>query len=81
MDPEAYKHLSDQIYEVVKDEDDVDAVFSALVDQLTFHMSLGCPDCRKNIARKLKKEIPLMLAHANRMAAKYPYADSPASCH
>jgi hypothetical protein len=77
-DPKAFNRLSAEIYEVVKGEDP-EAVFSALVDQFIFHMSLVCPDCRKNIARKLRKSIPLMLAHANEVAATYD--EPPASCH
>jgi hypothetical protein len=71
------KRISEKIFEVVKGEDN-NTVFCALVNQFVFHMSLACPDCRKNSTRKLKREIPRWLEHANRVAAKY---ETTPSCH
>jgi hypothetical protein len=78
MDQKAYKQLGLKIYEVIKGEDP-EIIPDALVSQITFQMSLVCPDCRKNIARKLKRAIPRMLAHATRTAVTYE--NPSASCH
>jgi hypothetical protein len=78
MGTDAIRDLSEKIYEAVKDED-FETILGALVDQITFQMSLVCPGCRKNVARTLKRGIPSMLAHAARMAVQYD--DPPASCH
>jgi hypothetical protein len=55
--------------------DDFEDLLTAVVRVFTFHMSLGCPDCRKNIARKLRKAVPEMLADANRLATTSPRAE------
>jgi hypothetical protein len=78
MNPDTALDLSKRIFDVIKDEDP-ETILTALADQITFQMSLVCPDCRKNIARKLKRAIPRMLATATRTAVEY--ADPPASCH
>jgi hypothetical protein len=49
---------------------DVEVVLMALQHVFVFWMSCVCADCRHNIAQKLKREIPLMLDHANRVATK-----------
>jgi hypothetical protein len=78
MDREAILNLSEKIFEVVKDEDH-ETILSALLDQIVFRMSVVCPNCRKNIARELKRAIPGMVAEATRVAVEYE--DLPASCH
>jgi hypothetical protein len=35
-------------------------------------MALACAGCRKNIARRLRKRVPEMLADENRLAATNP---------
>jgi hypothetical protein len=55
---------------------DVDVVFTALRHVFVFWMSCVCADCRRQVAQKLEREIPEMLDHANRFAAK-----SPVTCH
>jgi hypothetical protein len=37
-----------------------------------FVMACCCPDCRKNIAKQLRRRIPEMLARANSFAALHP---------
>jgi hypothetical protein len=44
---------------------DGDVVFSALQHVFTFWMSRVCPACRRNVARKLKSDVPAMLNRAN----------------
>ena len=41
-------------------DDDLNHVFTALAHVFSFYMAVACADCRKNIARKLRKRIPEM---------------------
>jgi hypothetical protein len=50
--------------------DDFGDVLTALVYVFTHCIALACPDCRKGIARQLRKRIPQMLADANQLAAE-----------
>jgi hypothetical protein len=52
----------------------------ALVGVFTFLMSLGCAQCRRNIAHALHQRLPKMLAEADAVAAKYP-PDEHSHCH
>jgi hypothetical protein len=49
--------------------DDPEAVITALQLAFVFHMSVVCRDCRKNIGRKLKRDIPGMMAEAAMLAS------------
>ncbi len=49
--------------------DKLDDTLSAIANVTTFVMSLLCPDCRKVIAKQLRKRVPQMLSDANRLAA------------
>ncbi len=60
-----------RIIEATENEE-IDHVWSALTGVMIFFMSTVCPDCRKNIARQLKRGIPGMLATANMIAATGP---------
>ena len=46
-------------------------IFEALKESLIFQMSEVCPDCRRNIAKILKRSIPEMLRAADLLAAEY----------
>jgi hypothetical protein len=64
-------HLEQQLISIL--HGNLDAGFrdrmNALVHALTFEIALFCPDCRKAIARQLRKRIPQMLEDANCLAA------------
>jgi hypothetical protein len=64
--------LSEKISNVIINDGGhtVTTALSALQDAFVHFMTRVCPDCRKNIAKKLKRDIPAMLEHANRVAAK-----------
>ena len=47
----------------------LDHVLSALVGVFFFVIALACPNCRKKIARHLRKLVPGMLHQANHLAA------------
>ena len=49
--------------------DHLDDTFAAILNVFTFTMSLACPDCRKVVAKQLRKHVPQMLTDANRLAA------------
>jgi hypothetical protein len=51
------------------EQDGMKHVLQALEDALVFHMALICPGCRKQVANKLRADIPRMLALAGNMAA------------
>jgi len=62
--------LCTRIQTAIESEDeDLEDVFTALSAVFTYHLSLLCPDCRRDIARELRRRIPDMLARANREAA------------
>jgi hypothetical protein len=64
--------LSEELCKIITSDGGhtVPTALSALQDAFVHFMTLVCPDCRKNIARKLKRDVPEMLEHANRVAAK-----------
>ena len=64
------EELEEKLFEVTNDCTDLDTIFSGLQNIMTFWMSTLCPDCRNNVARKLKNEISQMLAEANEFAAE-----------
>jgi hypothetical protein len=66
------RELEQLIFQATAETLDVEMVFTALRNVMTFYMATVCPDCRKNIARKLKREIPMMKANADRFAAEHP---------
>jgi uncharacterized protein YbaR (Trm112 family) len=69
-----------RIFDAIEEAEitDGDLIFEALKQQLVFRMAMVCPDCRRNIARKLKAEIPVMLASAAQFAASH--GNTP-TCH
>jgi hypothetical protein len=42
-------------------------IMSALMNCIIFQMAMVCPICRKNIARKIKRDLPTMVAYASRL--------------
>jgi hypothetical protein len=42
---------------------------TALMNMVVFQMSLVCPICRKDIARKIKRDLPRMVIYASQIAA------------
>ena len=50
--------------------DDLNDVLAAMVTATTFALSLTCPECRKVIAKELRKHVPVMLREADELAAK-----------
>jgi hypothetical protein len=62
--------LCSRIQTAIEDEnEDREDIFTALTAVFVFHLSLLCPQCRKDVAHELKRRIPDMLARANREAA------------
>ena len=59
------------------DERDYDIIFAALTHVFAFWMSCVCRNCRRDVARKLKADIPAMLNSASQLAA----AGKPPTCH
>jgi hypothetical protein len=57
-------------------------IMSALMNTVVFQMALVCPTCRKNIARKIKRDIPGMVIHAGQLAATARAETPPGNkCH
>ena len=46
------------------------SILAALEEAITFQMALVCSKCRRNIARKLRADLPAMLSHAGQMQRK-----------
>jgi hypothetical protein len=57
---------------------EMNTVFAALNEVFIYYMSQVCHVCRKNIAKKLKRDVPHMLMIANRCASIS--SDTP-NCH
>jgi hypothetical protein len=54
---------------IENESEELEDVFTALTAVFVFNLSLLCPQCRKDVARELKRRVPDMLARANREAA------------
>jgi hypothetical protein len=67
--------LTQKILNLV-DVGDIDSntVLIALVNAFIYLMARNCPNCRKNIAKTLKKNIPEMLKEAELVAAQFEAA-------
>jgi hypothetical protein len=64
--------LEQKLFEILAPEmDNPNRVLDALTEAFTFIMSVQCTDCRKNIARELKRRIPRMLHNANAVGAEF----------
>jgi hypothetical protein len=67
---ERVDRLCSRIQTAIEHEsEDLEDVFSALTAVFVYNLSLLCAQCRKDVARELKRRIPDMLARANREAA------------
>jgi hypothetical protein len=68
---ERVDNLCNRIETAIQNDEgeDPEDIFTALTAVFTFHLSLLCPQCRKDVAHELKRRIPDMLARANREAA------------
>jgi hypothetical protein len=74
--------LCSRIQTAIETEDeDLEDIFTALTAVFTFHLSLLCPQCRKDVARELKRRVPDMLARANREAAARTTRDGERTIH
>jgi hypothetical protein len=61
--------LEQKICDLIAAEDaNMATVLSALEAAFTRQMARACPDCRKSIARTLKRGVPTMLKNADRIA-------------
>jgi hypothetical protein len=57
-------------------------IFTALTAVFVFHLSLLCPQCRKDVAHELRRRVPDMLARANReAAARVREGERSIACH
>jgi hypothetical protein len=56
-------------------------VIAALVNVMTFCLSMVCPDCRKEIVRGLGQHLPRMLDEANGFAAFCEDSEQKNTCH
>ena len=54
------------------------STLTALQDLITDHMAMVCPVCRKNIAKKFKRDFPQMVVNANGLARE---AGAKFTCH
>lgn len=50
-------------------DDDQHIILAALQTTIVFWMSVVCRNCRKEIGRKLKRDIPSMIAEAAALAS------------
>jgi hypothetical protein len=61
--------LEQKILDLIAAEDaDIATALSALERAFVFQMAGACPDCRKKIARTLKRNIRTTLKNADRLA-------------
>ena len=60
--------IQKEIVDLIAGED-VDLVLSALAGLITLQLTLVCPDCRREIAKKLTRSVPVWLAQAEAMEA------------
>jgi hypothetical protein len=73
------EELAREITEVILDAQvDAETAFRALQGAIMFRMSCLCIDCRRNVARKLKANIPKMVEGADQTAE---YFDQIPICH
>jgi hypothetical protein len=75
-DPEEVERITDEILGVLMGDDDkisnlVDAL-EALTQTFVVLMGVSCRDCRRNIAKGLKRRIPHMIAEAHAFAEQNP---------
>jgi hypothetical protein len=56
-------------------------IMSALMNCIIWQMSFVCPVCRKNIARKIKRDLPSMEMYAAKLYAISKSGKPPAECH
>lgn len=70
MEHERIERLRRKIIDLTVDDGaDPDTIFSALQSAFVFWLSIVCRNCRRDIARKLRADIPAMLNNANQLAA------------
>lgn len=78
------EEIERKLYEVLKavrSQDNYSDILEALINRLTFEISLSCPQCRKNLAKQLRKRVPQMLEDANCIAASSGAVQKPCSVH
>jgi hypothetical protein len=76
-DFDSVTRLGERIHEAIYgDSADLnhDDIISALANAIIFQMSLTCPACRKDIAAKIRRDLPAWVNHAGQLAAssKHP---------
>jgi hypothetical protein len=69
-DHEQLGRLEQKIIDLTIDDGaDPDTIFTALQGAFVFWMSTVCLNCRRDVAKKLRANIPAMLNNANQVAA------------
>jgi hypothetical protein len=74
------RDLAQEITNIVAQEELFDTRMNALLSAIVVQMGSTCPQCRKDIAKKLKRCVPGMLAAANDIAAANTNGSSPPDC-
>jgi hypothetical protein len=83
-DSDSVTQLGKKIYEAIYRDDDnadlnPDDILTALAHTIIFQMSLVCPACRKNIAAKIRRELPAWVNYAGQLAASSQHPTG--ACH
>jgi hypothetical protein len=63
-DPELEALVNKLITATMEHVGDAEIIFEALQKALVFQMACVCRDCRKDVGRKLKRDIPHMMVEA-----------------
>jgi hypothetical protein len=82
-DDEMTEIIEQKIIGIIHADDadyDFHAAMNALVHVIAFEMLLACPECRKGLAKQLKRRIPAILTQANTLAAM-ARSDAPCRLH
>ena len=70
VDEEKVEAIAQRILEAVKPyqgKEGFGSILAALEEMISFQMALVCSKCRRNIARKLRADLPAMVSHAQQI--------------
>jgi hypothetical protein len=74
-----FNKISEQIWAALHTTDDSRIAWIALTTAIVGYLSEVCPSCRRRMGQELRKDLPMMLAKAERIAVAAP--DHDAMCH
>jgi hypothetical protein len=79
------KQIEQRIFEAIYTDDapdfEINHVFSALMNMVVFQMAHVCPMCRKNIAARIRRDLPSMVNFAGQLAREFQADDQKHVCH